>query len=123
LQISENCLPIDKRATDLAGRRQKKGSARVNIRYNIDADTGLPHIYAHGVVEDEVEDVLRTPLEKRPGERGSRVLVGRTAAGRVLRVAVALDPDGEGAFVITAYELRGKALKAFRRRTKKRGQP
>jgi hypothetical protein len=58
----------------------------VNIRYNIDADTGLPHIYRHNVSEHEVEDVLRGPLENRPGERSSRVLIGRTSQGRYLRV-------------------------------------
>lgn len=29
----------------------------MNIRFNTDRETGLPHIYKHGVNEDEVEDV------------------------------------------------------------------
>jgi hypothetical protein len=40
---------------------------------------------------------------------------GQTAAGRYLKVVVVPDPGADSAFVVTAYELRGKALKAFRR--------
>ena len=29
----------------------------MNIRFYEDPETGLPHIYNHGVTEDEVEDV------------------------------------------------------------------
>ena len=94
----------------------------MNVRYHVDADTGLPHIYGHNVSEQDVEDVLRRPLENRPGDRSSRVLIGQTGQGRYLRVIVSIDWDGQGVFVITAYDLRGKALKALRRRMKKRGQ-
>jgi len=94
----------------------------VNIRYHIDGDTGLPHIYRHNVSENEVEDVLRGPLENRPGDGSSRVLIGQTRQGRYLRVIVSIDWDGRGVFVITAYGLRGKPLKALRRRMKKRGR-
>jgi hypothetical protein len=94
----------------------------LNIRYNVDADTGLPHIYGHNVSEQEVEDVLRRPLENRPGERSSRALIGQTRQGRYLRVIVSIDWDGRGVFVVTAYELQGKPFKALRRRMKKRGQ-
>jgi hypothetical protein len=34
----------------------------MEIRYNRDEETGLPHIYDHGVSELEVEEVLRRPL-------------------------------------------------------------
>jgi hypothetical protein len=95
---------------------------RVNVRYYIDADTGLPHIYQHGVREDEVEEIVRRPLENRPGEQSSRVLIGQTRNGRYLRVIVSIDWDGQGVFVITAYDLRGNALKALRRRMRKRGR-
>jgi hypothetical protein len=95
----------------------------MNIHYQIDADSGLPHIYGHNVSEREVEDVLRGLLENRPGERSSRVLIGQTRQGRYLRVIVSIDWDGQGIFVITAYDLQGKPLKALRRRMKKRGQP
>jgi Domain of unknown function (DUF4258) len=94
----------------------------LNIRYHIDADTGQPHIYGHNVTEKEVEEILRRPIENRPGDRGSRVYLGKTGGGRWLRVIVSIDWDGQGVFVITAYDLRGKSLKALRRRMKKRGQ-
>jgi hypothetical protein len=51
-----------------------------------------PHIYGHNVTEVEVEDVLSRPIE---------------------------DPAPNSVFVITAYELGSKALKALRRRRKK----
>lgn len=65
----------------------------MNVRYYIDADTGLPHIYQHGVREDEVEEIVRRPLENRPGEQSSRVLIGQTRNGRYLRVIVSIDWD------------------------------
>lgn len=37
------------------------------MRFFIDPDTGEPHIYAHGVEENEVEDVLFFPGEDRRG--------------------------------------------------------
>jgi hypothetical protein len=93
----------------------------MNVRYYIDPD-GLPHIYRHNVTEVEITDVLRKPLESRPGEGVSRVLIGQTRHGRYLRVIISIDWDGQGIFVITAYDLRGKSLKALRRRMKRRGQ-
>ena len=93
----------------------------MEIRYNRDRDTGLPHIYGHGVSETEVEDVLRNPIERRRGDADSQVLIGQTTHGRVLRVIISIDPDHRGVFVITAYDLRAKAQKALRRRMRKRG--
>lgn len=94
----------------------------MKVRYNMDVDTGLPHMYRHGVSEDEVEDILTHPLEARRGEGGSTVLMGKTQSGRFLRVIAAFDPDRQGCFVITAYDVRGKALQGLRRRMRKRGQ-
>jgi hypothetical protein len=34
----------------------------VRIRFYIDPETGEPHIYEHGVDEDEVADVLEDPI-------------------------------------------------------------
>lgn len=95
----------------------------MDVRFNIDPDTEQPHIYGHGVSESKVLDVLWQPLENRAGSEGSRVLIGRTRAGRVLRVIVSFDNDGEGVFVITAFEVEGKSLKALRRRLRRRGRP
>jgi hypothetical protein len=93
----------------------------VNIRYNRDLDTGLPHIYGHGVSEEEVEDVLRNPIERRHADAGSQALIGQTDRGRFLRVIVSIDADRRGVFVITAYDLGSKPLKALRRRMRNRG--
>ena len=92
----------------------------MNIRYYIDPETGLPHINGHDVEEAEVEEVLSNPGEDRPGREGSRVAIGRTSGGRYLRVIYAPDPEPNSVFVITAYELRGKPLIAYRRRRRRR---
>ena len=92
----------------------------MQIRFYLDPDTGLPHIERHGVTEVEVEYVLRTPGEDRPGRDDSRVAIGQTQGGRFLRVIYVPDSSPESVFVITAYELRGKPLAAYRRRRRGR---
>jgi hypothetical protein len=72
------------------------------------------------VTEEEVREVLRRPGEDRTGEENSRVAIGQTAAGRYLKVIYARDAVGDSVFVITAYDLTGKPLKAYRRRRRKR---
>ncbi len=94
----------------------------MRIRYHRDPDTELPHIYAHDVTQAEVEEALRQRSEDRPGRDGSRVAIGRTLAGRILRVIYVRDSGGDGIFVITAYELRGKPLIAYRRRKRRKLQ-
>jgi hypothetical protein len=91
------------------------------IRFYLDPETGEPHIYNHRVTEDEVEDVLSRPGEDRPGREGSRVAIGQTRAGRYLRVIYVPDPEPDSIFVITAYDLRGKPLTAYRRRRRRKG--
>ena len=91
-----------------------------NLRFYIDPETGLPHLYRHGVTEDEVAQVLAKPGEDRQGIDGSRVAIGQTDEGRYLRVIYVSDPQPGSIFVITAYDLRGKALTAYRRRKHKR---
>jgi hypothetical protein len=92
----------------------------VEIRYYIDPETGLPHIYRHGVDEQDVEDVLRRPLEDRPGREGSRVALGRSQAGRYLRVIYVPDAIPDSVVVITAYPLGAKAMRALRRRRRRK---
>jgi hypothetical protein len=94
----------------------------VRIRYYIDPETELPHIYRHDVSEAEVEEVLRRAGEDRPGREGSRVAIGRTSDGRYLRVIYVPDPEPDSVFVITAYELCGKPLTAYRRRRRRKGK-
>lgn len=65
-------------------------------------------------------DVLEKPAEDRPGREGSRVALGQTNAGRYLRVIYVTDPAPDSVFVITAYELTGKPLAAYRKRRRKK---
>jgi Domain of unknown function (DUF4258) len=92
----------------------------VKIRFYIDPTTGLPHIYNHDVDETEVKHVLANSDEDRPGTNRSRIAIGRTDAGRILRVIYVRDPEPDNVFVITAYDLTGKPLVAFTRRMKKK---
>jgi hypothetical protein len=92
----------------------------MEVRYFVDPETGESHIHRHGASEDEVEDVLARPFEDRPGQEGSRVAVGRARSGRYLRVIYVPDPEPGSLFVITAYPLGPKALRALRRRRKKK---
>jgi len=92
----------------------------MKVRYYLDAETGRPHLHVHRVEEYEVEEVLAKPAEDRPGREGSRVAIGRTRAGRNLRVIYVPDPEPDSVFVITAYELKGKPLMAYRRRIRRR---
>ena len=94
----------------------------MDVRYYLDPDTGLPHISGHGVTEEEVEYVLRGSGEEVAGTEGSRLKIGQTAAGRYLKIVYVPDDDGLGVFVITAYELQGKAKQAYRRRRRKKGK-
>ena len=94
----------------------------MDIRFYIDPETESPHIYKHNVDEEEVEDVLANAGEDRQGREGSRIAIGRTSAGRYLRIVYIPDPEPGSVFVVTAYELSGKALTAYKRRHKKRGK-
>lgn len=91
----------------------------MGFRDHIDPDTELPHIHGHGVTEEEAEYVLRHPGEDRAGRDNSRHALGQTAAGRSPHVIHVPDEEGDGVFVVTAYDLRGKALQAYRRRRRK----
>jgi hypothetical protein len=94
----------------------------LRIRFYVDPSTGAPHILNHQVGEDEVADVLEGPGEDRAGGEGSRIALGQTASGRYLRVIYVPDPEPNSVFVITAYDLTGKPLAAYRRRRKKKVQ-
>jgi len=67
----------------------------MELRFWMDAETGLPHIYDHGVTEEEVQQVLTRPGNEFPGTEGSRIRQGQTEAGRYLQVVYAPDPGGE----------------------------
>ena len=88
----------------------------MDVRFYVDPETDEPHILGHQVSEEEAVEVLG-----RPGSKGSRVAIGQTHAGRYLRVIYVPDPEPGSVFVITAYELTGKPLVAYRRRRRQRG--
>jgi hypothetical protein len=92
----------------------------MKIRFNLDPETHQPHIYEHAVTEEEVAQILNKSGEDRPGTEDSRVAIGQTTAGRFLRVIYVRDPVPDSVFVITAYDLRGKPLKAYRRRQRRK---
>ena len=92
----------------------------VNIRYCIDPEADRPHILDRGVAKHEVEEVLARPGEDRPRREGTRVALGRTRRGRLLRVVYVPEPGPDGIFVITAYDLKGKPLRAFIRPMRRR---
>jgi hypothetical protein len=94
----------------------------LDLRFYLDPATGQPHIWNHQVDEEEAEEVLRNPGEDRPGRDDVRVAIGRTAAGRYLKVVYVRDPKPDRVFVITAFELRGKPLLAYRRRQRRKHQ-
>ena len=96
---------------------------RVKIRFYIDPETTEPHIYSHGVFEDEVEEVFLSGLgQDRVSREGSRILMGQTNAGRYLRIVYSPDPAPDSVFVITAYGLRGNPLAGFKRRQRRRNR-
>ena len=92
----------------------------MKLRFYVDPETDDHHIARHGVSEGEAEDVLARPLEDRPGAEGSRIAIGQTRAGRYLRVIYVPDLEPDSLFVVTAYELGPKALKALRRRRRRK---
>ena len=92
----------------------------MGVRYYVDPDTDEPHIYDHGVTEQEVEEVLRGRREDLRATENSRRKIGQTSAGRYLQVFYVPDEDPDSVFVITAHEPQGKAKKAFRRRQRRK---
>ena len=94
----------------------------MNLRFHIDPETGYPHIYDHGVEEHEVEDVIMESGEDMPGRGNSRIAIGQTRGGRYLLVVYVRDPELGSVFVITAYDLTGRTLAAYRRRMRRRNR-
>ncbi|MPZ50588.1 MAG: hypothetical protein GEU75_15040 [Dehalococcoidia bacterium] len=88
------------------------------VTFHIDPETMLPHVYNHDVTEDEAEQVLRSPLEVRYGYEGALIAFGRTLDGRIMRVVYGARNDSLSS-IITAFQLSGKPLAAFRRRIRR----
>ncbi len=92
----------------------------MNIRYYIDEETDLPHIYKHDIKEKEVEEVLNKPSEDRIGKDDSRACIGQTNGGRYLKIIYIQDKNENDIFVITGYEIEGKTLLAYKRRRRRK---
>jgi hypothetical protein len=86
----------------------------MHLRFYIDPETDLPHIYAHNVDEQEVYDCILNQYEDIKGKKPMRILIGTTEGGRWLRVVY--KPEKAGYFVITAYDLPLKQKKSLSRR-------
>jgi hypothetical protein len=92
----------------------------MKAHYYRDPQTDLPYIYRHDVSELEVEEALERSAEDQLGGEGCRVAIGYPSTGRTLRVIYASGPKPTSLFVITAYDLRGKPLFAYRRRERRK---
>jgi hypothetical protein len=92
----------------------------MELRFWIDPETDLPHIFDHGVTEEEVRQVLRRAGEELPGRDRSRIRLGQTEEGRYLQVVYVPDAVGDGVFVVTAFDLTPKAKQAFRSRQRRK---
>ena len=92
----------------------------MEFRFYKDPDSGLAHCFAqHGITEREVIAVLRGAGRRWHRRDGSSVAEGQAEAGRYLRV-IYREYEREGyTFVITAYDLKGKARQAYRRKRKR----
>ncbi|MBI2906109.1 MAG: hypothetical protein HYX92_00490 [Chloroflexi bacterium] len=93
----------------------------MRVRYYVDPETGLSHICNHRITEGKVCEVLRVAREDRPAAEGARMAIGRTNGGRYLRIVYVPDREPDSLFVITGYDLGGKALIAYRRRLRSKG--
>jgi hypothetical protein len=87
----------------------------MELRFWNDPETDIPHIYNHGVTEEEVPQVMSRAGEEFPGRERSRIRLGQTLAGRYLQVVYVPDAGRTSAFVVTAFEASAKAKRAFRR--------
>jgi hypothetical protein len=92
----------------------------MELRFWINPETDLPHIFDHGVAQEVVRQVLSRTGEELPGRDRSRIRLGQTEGGRYLQVVYVPDAVGDGAFVVTAFELTPKAKQAFRRRQRRK---
>ena len=90
----------------------------MHIRFYIDRETQLPHLFKHDVSEDEAIEVFGSSTEHLHADRGAFMALGQTHAGRYLKVIYRKERGG--IFVITAYDLAGKALRAYRRRKRRK---
>jgi hypothetical protein len=92
----------------------------MNVRFSRNPD-GEPHIHDHHVEVAEVLEALEDSLESILGGAGTTIVIGRTRSGRVLKVIHAPSRGGDGIFVVTAFDLPAKQIRALKRRLRRRG--
>lgn len=73
------------------------------------------HIGRHGVTPGEVEEVVANAHLARHGRERTRILLGRTDAGRFLTVVLARSLRG-GAYVVTARDMTFAERRLFKSR-------
>lgn len=91
----------------------------MTVRFNTNPD-GEPHIHDHHVEVFEVLEALDDVLESVRGAADTTVVIGRTRGGRVLKVIHAPSRDGDGIFVVTAFDLPARQVRALKRRRRRR---
>src|SRR5262245_27795536 len=69
----------------------------MELRFWNDPETGLPHIYNHGVSEIEVRQVLNRAGFDYPEGQKARCRLGQTASGRSLKVVYVPDEGRKSA--------------------------
>jgi len=89
------------------------------MRFNIDP-SGDPHIWNHNVSEREVADALVDPLESIRGRDSSVISIGLTRSGRYLKVIYSPDEEVSDIFVITAFDVTPRQVRALKQRLKRR---
>jgi len=75
----------------------------MDMRFYLDPDSGLPHIYQHGVREDEVEQILRGKGEDVAAKDGARRNSDKRTRDATCKSIYTFDDLGLSIFVITAY--------------------
>ena len=79
---------------------------RLRIAALIVSEQSEEHLARHGVSVTEVEQLLANPyvlLRSRRGRAATRLIVGRTNAGRVLTAAISTTDDAGAWRLFTAY--------------------
>jgi hypothetical protein len=92
----------------------------MNVRFNKNPD-GEPHVRDHHVEVSEVLEALEDSLESISGGADTTIVIGRTRSGRMLKIVHAPSRDGDGIFVVTAFDLPAKQIRALKRRLRRRG--
>jgi len=91
----------------------------VNLRFLLDP-SGDPHVWSHHVNESEVAEAMADRLESVRGRGTSVITIGRTRAGRYLKVIYSPDDLGDGIFIVTAFDVPPKQIRALMKRKRRR---